>query len=244
VQNGGLLAARRKCESELAAMHTDLEDTMNELKSSEDNAKKAMADAARLAEELRQEQEHSTHVERMRHGLEQNMKDIEVRLEDAEQAALKGGKKLIAKLEQRCRELESELDGEQRRHGEMNKQVARADRRIREVQFQVDENKKNHDRLTELVEKLHQQLKLAKRQVEEAEELAASNVQKYRQLQGAVEETESRADTAETNLSKMRTKSRSVMTPGPGGLAASGSRASVLRSSSRARASGMGLDHY
>jgi myosin heavy chain 6/7 len=130
------------------------------------------------------------------------------------------------------------MDGEQRRHSEMSKQVARADRHIREVQFQVDENKKNHDRLNELVDKLQQKLKLAKRQVEEAvcvtlaemwvtivymlqEELAASNVQKYRQLQGAVEETESRADMAETNLSKLRVKSRSAMTPGVGGLATS-----------------------
>lgn len=47
---------------------------MNELKSADDNAKKAMSDAARLAEELRQEQEHSMHQERMRKGLEQQIK--------------------------------------------------------------------------------------------------------------------------------------------------------------------------
>lgn len=33
-----------------------------------------MADAARLAEELRQEQEHAMHIERMRKGLEQQIK--------------------------------------------------------------------------------------------------------------------------------------------------------------------------
>ena len=37
-------------------MHSDLEDQLNELKASEEHSKKAMADAARLAEELRQEQ--------------------------------------------------------------------------------------------------------------------------------------------------------------------------------------------
>ena len=37
-------------------MHSDLEDQVNELRGSEEHAKKAMADAARLAEELRQEQ--------------------------------------------------------------------------------------------------------------------------------------------------------------------------------------------
>jgi transcription elongation GreA/GreB family factor len=80
---------------------------MNELKQAEDDAKRAMSDAARLAEELHQEQEHSQHVERMRKGLEQTIKDMQVRLDEAEQAALKGGKKTIAKLETRIRELES-----------------------------------------------------------------------------------------------------------------------------------------
>jgi hypothetical protein len=47
---------------------------LNELKGSEERSKKAMGDAARLAEELRQEQEHSMHIERMRKGLEQQIK--------------------------------------------------------------------------------------------------------------------------------------------------------------------------
>jgi myosin heavy chain 6/7 len=51
-----------------------LDETLNELKSTEENAKKAMGDAARLAEELRQEQEHSMHIERTRKGLEQQIK--------------------------------------------------------------------------------------------------------------------------------------------------------------------------
>ena len=59
------------------------------------------ADAARLAEELRQEQEHAIHVERLRKGFEQQIKDLQARLDEAEGNALKGGKRIIAKLEQR-----------------------------------------------------------------------------------------------------------------------------------------------
>ena len=62
---------------------------------------------------------------------------MQVRLEEAEQAALKGGKKVIAKLEGRCRELEQELDGEQRRHTDAQKNLSKQDRRTRELQFQV-----------------------------------------------------------------------------------------------------------
>ena len=59
------------------------------------------ADAARLAEELRQEQEHAIQVERLRKGLEQQIKDLQARLDEAEANALKGGKRIIMKLEQR-----------------------------------------------------------------------------------------------------------------------------------------------
>lgn len=62
---------------------------------------------------------------------------MQTRLDEAEAAALKGGKKVIAKLESRIRELESELDGEQRRYQETNKNLTKHERRIRELQFQV-----------------------------------------------------------------------------------------------------------
>ncbi len=66
-------------------------------------------DASRLAEELRQEQEHTIQVERLRKGLEQQIKDLQTRLDEAESNALKGGKRIIAKLEQRvCRKKKKE----------------------------------------------------------------------------------------------------------------------------------------
>ena len=47
------------------------------------------------------------------------------------------------------------------------------------------------------------------------EELAAGNLQKYRQLQCALEDAEERADTAEGNLSRLRAKSRTAMSAAP-----------------------------
>ncbi len=46
------------------------------VQASEDHAKKAMADAARLAEELRQEQEHAGHIEKMRRALEAQVRRL------------------------------------------------------------------------------------------------------------------------------------------------------------------------
>lgn len=51
-------------------VQSDLEDQSNELRNAEDSAKKAMADAARLADELRQEQDHTAQIEKMRRSLE------------------------------------------------------------------------------------------------------------------------------------------------------------------------------
>ena len=56
-----------------------MEDHSNELKMAEDNSKKAMADAAKLAEEIRHEQEHSSSIEKQRRVLEQQVKELQVR---------------------------------------------------------------------------------------------------------------------------------------------------------------------
>ena len=54
-----------------------------------------------MAEELKKEQDTSAHLERMKKNMEQTIKDLQKRLDEAEQIALKGGKKQIQKLESR-----------------------------------------------------------------------------------------------------------------------------------------------
>ena len=55
-----------------------------------------------MAEELTEkEQDTSAHLERTKKNLEQTVKDLQHRLDEAEQLALKGGKKHIQKLEAR-----------------------------------------------------------------------------------------------------------------------------------------------
>lgn len=110
---------------------TDLEEILNEAKSSEEKAKKAMVDAARLADELRVEQEFVQSQDKARKAMEGQIKELQQRLEIAENEALKGSKKAIAKLEDRIRGLESELDLEQRRHGDAQKNMRKADRRVK-----------------------------------------------------------------------------------------------------------------
>ncbi|XP_048519419.1 myosin heavy chain, muscle isoform X7 [Dendroctonus ponderosae] len=207
-QNASMSAAKRKLETELQTLHSDLDELLNEAKNSEEKAKKAMVDAARLADELRAEQDHAQTQEKLRKALETQIKDLQVRLDEAEANALKGGKKAIAKLEQRVRELENELDGEQRRHADAQKNLRKSERRIKELSFQAEEDRKNHERMQDLVDKLQQKIKTYKRQIEEAEEIAALNLAKFRKAQQELEEAEERADLAEQAIAKFRAKGR------------------------------------
>ncbi|CAF4110720.1 unnamed protein product [Rotaria sp. Silwood2] len=209
--NANLSSQRRQLEATVAAMQADLDEAVAELKNSEERSKKAAADAARLAEELRQEQEHAIQVERLRKGLEQQIKDLQARLDEAEANALKGGKRIIMKLEQRIHELESEIELEQHRHQETLKELRKNDRRLKELAFQTEEDRKNQLRLQDLSEKLQSKIKVYKRQVEEAEEIAALNLAKYRKVQTELEDSAERAELAENQLGKLRAKNRSTV---------------------------------
>jgi myosin heavy chain 6/7 len=195
-------------ESEVQTLHGEADEMASEAQISEEKAKKAMVDAARLADELRAEQDHAQTQEKLRKALETQIKELQVRLDEAETNALKGGKKAIQKLEQRVRELENELDGEQRRHADAQKNLRKGERRIKELTFQSEEDRKNHERMQDLVDKLQQKIKTYKRQIEEAEEIAALNLAKFRKAQQELEESEERADLAEQAISKFRAKGR------------------------------------
>merc|ERR1711976_664392 len=114
--NQSIAAARRKLESEYNQLNSDLDEMTNEARLSEDKAARAMVDAARLADELRCEQELSMALEKERKLLEAQCKDTGARADEAEVSALKGGRKAMIKMETRIRELESELDAESRRN--------------------------------------------------------------------------------------------------------------------------------
>lgn len=209
--NNNLATAKKKLETEIQALHNDHDEHVNELRVMDEQAKKAMADAARLAEELRQEQDHASQIDKIRRGLETQIKELQLRLDEAEAAALHGGKKTIQSLEQRVRELQSELEAEQQRHTETQKNVRKHERRAQELTLQVEEDRKAQDRMHDMIDKMQQKMKSYKKQVEEAEEIAAINLTKYRKIQHDLEESEARADTAESMLGQIRAKGRSSL---------------------------------
>ncbi|XP_054134638.1 myosin heavy chain, skeletal muscle, adult-like isoform X2 [Melozone crissalis] len=209
-QNTSLINTKKKLETDIAQIQSEMEDTIQEARNAEEKAKKAITDAAMMAEELKKEQDTSAHLERMKKNLDQTVKDLQLRLDEAEQLALKGGKKQIQKLEARVRELEGEVDAEQKRSAEAVKGVRKYERRVKELTYQSEEDRKNILRLQDLVDKLQMKVKSYKRQAEEAEELSNVNLSKFRKIQHELEEAEERADIAESQVNKLRAKSREI----------------------------------
>uniref|UniRef100_A0A8C4UTL7 Myosin-7B n=1 Tax=Falco tinnunculus TaxID=100819 RepID=A0A8C4UTL7_FALTI len=207
-QNTSLFNTKKKLETDVAQMQTEMEDITNAAKNAEERAKKAITDAAVMAEMLKKEQDTSAHLERMKKNLDQTVKDLQHRLDEAEQLALKGGKKQLLKVETRIRELEAELEEEHKQSAEAVKITHKYERRLKELTFQNEEHRKNMMRLQDLVDKLQMKIKSYRRQAEEADEQSNTNLSKFRKAQHKLEEAEERAGIAESQINKLRAKTR------------------------------------
>merc|ERR1711997_644034 len=208
-QNQAIAGAKRKLESEMQTLSGDTDEMAAEAALSDDKAKKSMVDAARLAEELRHEQDLAQAIEKERKLLECQVKDVQARLDEAEVNALKGGKKAMNKMESRIRELQSELDAENRRFADSQKNLRKSERHIKELTFASDEDRKNHERMQILIDQLQGKIKAYKKQIEEAEEIAALNLAKFRAAQANLADSGERADINEQALAKFKAKARS-----------------------------------
>ncbi|KAM9208921.1 LOW QUALITY PROTEIN: uncharacterized protein MYH16 [Dugong dugon] len=208
VQNQSLLVVKRKLESDVQRISNEHEELISEFRSVDERAKKAMTDATCMAEELWQEQDHCMHLEKIKKNYEANIKDLQAKMEETEQLALKGGKRTIMKLEARIKELETELDGEQKQHTETVKTLRKNERRLKKLVFETEEDHKTNQRMQELVEKLQNKLKVYKPQIEKAEEQANQTLARYRKTVHELDDAEERAGMAETALNTLRTRHR------------------------------------
>lgn len=208
-QNQAICASKKKLEANLNSLNVDLDETASEVSLSEGKAVKAMVDAARLADELRMEQDTVIIMEKERKLLEAQCKDSQNRVDEAEVNALKGGKKAMMKMETRIHELESELEAETRRFGDSQRNLRKSERRIKELTYSSDEDRKNHERMQALIDQLQSKIKTYKKQIEEAEEIAALNLAKFRQTQNYFEEASAAADVNEQALARCKARGRS-----------------------------------
>merc|ERR1712141_912949 len=76
-------AEKRHIESAVHTMHAEIDDMMHQAKNSEEKSKKAMIDAARLADELRSEQDHTANLDKAKRMLESQLNELDARLSEA-----------------------------------------------------------------------------------------------------------------------------------------------------------------
>merc|ERR1719393_1061903 len=90
--NSKEMAAKRALEGALHTCQAEIDSLLQAAKNSEEKSKRAMVDAARLADELRAEQDHTNSESRAKRSLETQLSEMETRLADAEEAAIRSGK--------------------------------------------------------------------------------------------------------------------------------------------------------
>ena len=204
VINSKSMHEKRNVESLIHTLQADIDDVLGQAKNAEEKSKRAMVDGARLADELRAEQDHANNEERSKRALDAQIGELDTRLLDAEANAMAMSKNAMSKMEMKIHELEVELGSVQARTQENYKAYTRAERRVKELLFGQEEDKKNQERMLELASKLQSKIKTYKQQIEEAEEIAALNLAKYRKSHQELEETEERSRMAEVEMSNNR----------------------------------------
>merc|ERR1719339_388970 len=135
--NSRAAGEKRSVEGAVHTLHAEIDDMLHQAKNSEEKAKKAMVDAARLADELRAEQDHTGTLAKTKRALESQLGELENKCAEANDAAMRGGRAALAKLETRIRELEIELGNSQSHTGENMKGHQKTERRSKELQFQI-----------------------------------------------------------------------------------------------------------
>merc|ERR1711953_602725 len=187
---------KKKIEAELLAVKSEVEEAISEARNGEDAANHAMTTAALLAENLKKEQDQAQYLERMKKMQEQAVKELQNKLDEAEQIALKGSMKDQQKLETRCRELEGELQ-KNRKASENTKLSRKIDRKLKTTIYDNEEDKKTLERLNEQAEVLAGKMKVYKKANEAALEQANNAMGNYRKLITDLDEASERAEMAE-----------------------------------------------
>merc|ERR1711972_881706 len=188
-------------------MGSEKQDVQDEVLLIEEKAKGYMLDAANLAEELRTEQQNSAHAEAERKETESALRELHIKVDDAETNAIKWGERMLSKLRAKEKEVETELEMERRKQGDANKALRKTQRGIHEYTVKSEENHKNAERMQNLIDRLQSQILNYKKQIEDAEEIGSLNLSKFRRVENELLDTQDRAILKEQMLSKIRGRS-------------------------------------
>ncbi|XP_028308143.1 myosin-7B-like isoform X2 [Gouania willdenowi] len=207
-ENTGLVSQKKRLESDLCVLSAEADEVMQENQSVGDKAKKAFTDVGLMAEELKKEHDSSSMMEKMKKNMELTVKELQVKLVELNHSLLKGGKQQLHKLETRVKELQLELEKEQKKNSDVLRGLHWSERRVRDMSSESEENTQVLLQMQNLVHKLQTKLKSYKRKAETAEDQVSSNTTHCRKVQTDVDDAVQRADVAETTVNALRIQMR------------------------------------
>lgn len=189
-----VIAEKKKFEADAIAASDELQEAKYELRSADEKIRNLNAALIKKEDELRHEKELYAELEATKKSYEQQLRDVQARIDEADEIAKRETKRIHAKLEARLMQLEAELDLEKSKEQEFIKELRRLEKRNKEL---IEQNGEEQNRLLSLgdaYEKLQDKMKKYKGQIEGAEEQAAENLSKYKKLQRELEDAEDRAE--------------------------------------------------
>merc|ERR1711863_145187 len=129
-------ADKRRLEGAIHTMHAEIDDMLSQAKNSEEKAKKAMADAARLADELRAEQDHAGSQEKAKRCLEAQILELEL---GSVQCKTSETYKSFQKAERRVKELQFQQDEDHKNQDRMSELANKLQQKIKTYKKQIEE---------------------------------------------------------------------------------------------------------
>merc|ERR1719189_749491 len=111
---------KRRVEGALHTMQAEIDDLLHQAKNSEEKAKKAMVDAARLADELRSEQDHVSTLSQGKRGLETQLGELE-------------------KADRKIKELQFQNDEDKKNQDRMSELASKLQQKIKTYKKQIEE---------------------------------------------------------------------------------------------------------
>nr|XP_009679962.1 PREDICTED: myosin heavy chain, skeletal muscle, adult-like [Struthio camelus australis] len=181
----------RSLSTELFKMKNAYEESLDHLETLKRENKNLQQEIADLTEQIAEGGKAIHELEKVKKQVEQEKSEIQAALEEAE-ASLEHEEGKILRLQLELNQVKSEID-----------------RKIAEKDEEIDQLKRNHLRI---VESMQSTLDAEIRSRDEAlplqEELSNVNLSKFRKIQHELEEAEERADIAESQVNKLRAKSR------------------------------------
>ncbi|KAG8189720.1 hypothetical protein JTE90_019668 [Oedothorax gibbosus] len=215
--NVNLTSAKGKLENEYLTLHNDYEEISKELRVSDERYNRVIVELKSTKDLMVETEERYIKIEHIKKSLEVEVRNLQIRIEEVETNALAGGRRVVSKLEARIRDIELELEEEKKRHAETQKIQRKKEHRVKELLLQTEEDHKTISMLNDAVEKLTEKVKVYKRQLSEQEGMSQQNLTRVRRFQRELEAAEDRAEQAESNLSFVRSRHRTIVT-GPASL--------------------------